>query len=105
MRYLAKSGIYVQLSRTAEGKIFSVTFVDHHNKCVFKGSEVGIKAGDFESLRTSVWAENEKKDGDEKEKSSSAEIADIALAAAGAERSRRAEDEEIMRRGRRGPGY
>lgn len=105
LRYLAKSGIYVQFSRTAEGKIFGVTFVDHHNKCVFKGSEVGIKAGDFESLRTSVWAENEKKDGDEKEKSTSAEIADIALAAAGAERSRRAEDEEIMRRGRRGPGY
>ena len=105
LRYLAKSGIYVHFSKTADGKIFGVTFVDHHNKCVFKGSEVGIKAAEFESLRTGVWVENEKRDGDEKEKTASAEIADIALAAAGAERSRRAEDEEIMRRGRRGPGY
>lgn len=100
LRYLAKSGIYVAFSKTTDGKIFGVTFVDHHNKCAFKASEVGIKAAEFEQLRTSVWAENEKGGN---EKSTSAEIADLAIAAAGAERSRRNEDEEIMRRGRRGP--
>ena len=100
-RYLAGFGIHAFFSKTAGGKIFGATMVDHQTKCVFKASELGIKASEFEDLRTHVW----KEDGDEKEKTASAEIADIALAAAGAERSRRAEDEEIMRRGRRGPGY
>ena len=103
-RYLAKSGIYLHFSKTADGKIFGVTFVDHHNKCVFKASELGFKAQEFESLRTGTWAEHEKKGGEEKEKNASAEIADLAIAAVVAERSRRNEDEEIMRRGRRGPG-
>ncbi len=104
LRYLAKSGIYVKFSKTAEGKIFGVTFVDHHNKCVFKASEVGIKAKEFEELRTGTWAEHEK-GGDTKERSAAEDAADLALAALGAERSRRNEDEEIMRRGRRGPGH
>ncbi len=98
-RYLAGFGIHAFFSKTAGGKIFGVTMVDHQTKCVFKASELGIKASEFEELRTNVW----KEDRDEKEKTAAEEAADIALAALGAERSRRGEDEEIMRRGRRGP--
>ena len=101
-RYMAKSGIFVQFSKRADGAVFGVTFVDHHNKCCFKASELpGIKASLFEEARQGIWELNEH--CDEKEKTTSSEIADIAIAAAGAERSRRGEDEEIMRRGRKGP--
>lgn len=101
-RYLAKSGIFVQFAKRADGAIFGVTFVDHHNKCCFKASELpGLKASMFESARQGVWTLNEH--CDEKEKATTSEIADIAIAAVGAERSRRNEDEEIMRRGRKGP--
>ena len=101
-RYLAKCGIYLKLSTNVDGRIFGVTFVDHHNKCVFKASDLpDITASMFEEARVSKW--EIQKDWDEKEKMTAEDAADIALAALGAERSRRGEDEQIMKRGRRGP--
>ena len=85
-----------------DGRIFGVTFVDHHNKCVFKASDLpDITASMFEEARVNKW--DVQKDWDEKEKVTAEDAADIALAALGAERSRRNEDELIMKRGRRGP--
>ena len=101
-RYLAKCGIYLKFSTNVDGRIFGVTFVDHHNKCVFKASVLpDITASMFEEARVNKW--EVQKDWDEKEKVTAEDAADIALAALGAERSRRNEDEQIMKRGRRGP--
>lgn len=101
-RYLSKCGIYLKLSTNVDGRIFGVTFVDHHNKCVFKASDLpDITASMFEEARVNKW--EVQKDWDEKEKVTAEDAADIALAALGAERSRRNEDEQIMKRGRRGP--
>ena len=101
-RYLSKCGIYLKLSTNVDGRIFGVTFVDHHNKCVFKASDLpDITASMFEEARVNKW--EVQKDWDEKEKVTAEDAADIALAALGAERSRRGEDEQIMKRGRRGP--
>ena len=101
-RYLSKCGIYLKLSTNVDGRIFGVTFVDHHNKCVFKASDLpDITASMFEEARVNKW--EVQKDWDEKEKVTAENAADIALAALGAERSRRGEDEQIMKRGRRGP--
>lgn len=101
-RYLAKCGIYLKLSTNVDGRIFGVTFVDHHNKCVFKASDLpDITASMFEETRVNKW--EVQKDWDEKEKVTAEDAAGIALAALGAERSRRGEDEQIMKRGRRGP--
>ena len=84
-----------------DGRIFGVTFVDHHNKCVFKASDLpDITASMFEAARVNKW----EKDWDEKEKVTAEDAADLVLAALGAERSRRNEDEEIMRKGKRRPG-
>lgn len=99
-RTMAKSGIYVQLRRNVNGGVYSVSLVDHITKSVFRANELGFKAADFKELE----AERGKPlDTAHEEKPLSSEIADIAIAAAGAERSRRSEDEEIMRRGRKGP--
>ena len=104
LRYMEKCEIHVRFSKREDGVIFGVTFVDHHNKCVFKASELpGIKASMFEDARQNIWGPNEHRD--EKEESTVSEITDLAIAALGAERSRRNEDEEIMRRGRKGPSY
>ena len=104
LRYMEKCEIHVRFSKRDDGVIFGVTFVDHHNKCVFKASELpGIKASMFEDARQNIWGPNEHRD--EKEESTVSEIADLAIAALGAERSRRNEVEEIMRRGRKGPSY
>ncbi len=101
-RYLAKCGIYLKLSTNVDGRIFGVTFVDHYNKCVFKASDLpDITASMFEDARVNKW--EHQKDWDEKEKVTADDAAVIALAALGAERSRRNEDEQIMKRGRRGP--
>lgn len=100
-RYLSKCGIYLKLSTNVDGRIFGVTFVDHHNKCVFKASDLpDITASMFEAARVNKW----EKDWDEKEKATAEDAADLVLAALGAERSRRNEDEEIMRKGKRRPG-
>ena len=121
LRYLAKWGIYTKFSKTAEGRIFGVTFVDHQNKCVFKASDLpGVTASQFEAARADIWAKNTaggsafRKDGAEKEERHekdsadtrmdaaeiSAEVAGIAISAFGNEKSRRNEDEEEMEKGR-----
>ena len=38
---LQKEGITVQVSRSKDGRIFGMTYVDHQNKSVFKGSDLG----------------------------------------------------------------
>ena len=121
LRYLAKWGIYTKFSKTAEGRIFGVTFVDHQNKCVFKASDLpGVTASQFEAARAEIWAKNTaggsafRKDGAEKEERHekdsadtrmdaaeiSVEVAGIAISAFGNEKSRRNEDEEEMEKGR-----
>ena len=100
-RILRKKNIGIVFSRTKEGKIFGVTFIDHQTRCVFKSSELkGISAGEFEEARMTKWPAEDREwkvyDGP-KEKSAAEETAETVMAA---ERSRRGEDEEIMRRGR-----
>lgn len=99
-RILRKKSIGVVFSKTDKGQIFGVTFIDHQTRCVFKSSELkGISAGLFEDARQNKWPPE---DRDETPKESTSEdIADAAMAIMAAERSRRSEDEEIMRRGRR----
>lgn len=122
LRYLAKWGIYTKFSKTAEGKIFGVTFVDHQNKCVFKASDLpGVTASQFEAARANIWAKNnssssaaqqhgaEKEENHEKDSTEShldaaeisAEVASVALSAFGSESSRQNEDEEEMQKGRK----
>ena len=103
-RILRKQNIGIVFSRTKDGKIFGVTFIDHQTRCVFKSSEIkGISAGQFEEARMTKWPpeDRDRKVYEEpKEKSVSEEAAETLLAAMAAERSRRGEDEVIMRRGR-----
>ena len=105
-RYLTKSGIYLDLSITKDGKIFGVTLVDHHTKCVFKASELdGLKASMFESLRLGDQLREEKTSREEKTKSEEdnnlTSAMDLAMAAVGNESSRRSEDEEMPTKGKR----
>lgn len=107
-RYLTKSGIYLDLSKTKDGKIFGVTLVDHHNKCVFKASELdGLKASMFESLRVRDVVKQEKEAAAQKpqdkgeDHSLTVELVNTALSVIGGESSRRGEDEEVMFKGKR----
>ena len=114
-RYLAKWGIYTKFAKTADGKIFGVTFVDMKNKCVFKASDLpGITASKFEEVRAYIWAKQAKAEENAAAKAESqaekksrinydapitvaelcAEVASIVLTALGKERSRRNEDED-----------
>ena len=103
-RILRKQNIAVVFSRTKEGKIFGVTFIDHQTRCVFKASELkGITAGQFEDARMTKWPAEDREwkvYEEPKEKTAAEDAADTLIAAMAAERSRRGEDEEIMRRGR-----
>lgn len=115
LRYLAKWGIYTKISKTADGKIFGVTFVDMKNKCVFKASDLpGITASQFEEARANIWAKQAKAaeqaaakaEGSAEHKAASnydnsvtaaeicADVASIAITAFGNERSRQNEDED-----------
>ena len=114
LRYLAKWGIYTKFSKTADGKIFGVTFVDMKNKCVFKASDLpGITASQFEEARANIWAKQAKaaKQAATKAESTAgqraaqtdtpvtaaeicADVASIAITAFGSERSRQNEDED-----------
>ncbi len=44
-RTLQKEGISIHVSRSKDGKIFGLTYVDHQNKSVFKGSDLGKENG------------------------------------------------------------
>ena len=103
-RILRKKNIGMVFSRTKEGKIFGVTLIDHQTRCVFKSSELkGISAGQFEEARMTTWPPEDREwkvYEEPKEKTAAEEAADTLVAAMAAERSRRNEDEEIMRRGR-----
>ena len=103
-RILRKFNIGLKLSKTKDGKIFGVTLIDHQTRSCFKISELnGISAAEFEKARLEKWPPEPEKASAEKEKDAASEAADLLISAVGAERSRRGEDEEIMRRGRKGP--
>ena len=103
-RILRKMNIAIVFSRAREGTIIGVTFIDHQTRNVFKCSELkGIEAQMFEEARMTKWPpeDREWKVWEEPKEKSAIEIAaDTVLAAMAAERSRRNEDEEIMRRGK-----
>jgi len=56
-RRLAPKGIDAVFSRTDEGHVFGVTFIDHTSRSVFKGSELekGLSASAFEALLSGPW--------------------------------------------------
>lgn len=58
-RKLTGKGIDVVYSRTDEGRVFGVTFIDHTSRSVFKGSELekGLSASTFQQLFETVWNE------------------------------------------------
>lgn len=103
-RILRKKNIGIILSRTKDGIIFGVTIVDHQTRCLFKASELnGISAGQFEEARMTKWPLEDREwkvYEAPMEKRAAEEAADLILSVMGAERSRRHEDEEIMKRGR-----
>lgn len=114
LRYLARWGIYTKFAKTADGKIFGVTFVDMKNKCVFKASDVpGITASQFEEARAHIWAKQAKATEHAATKTNGAteragiqtdtpvtaaeicaDVASIAITAFGSERSRQNEEED-----------
>ena len=57
-RKLSSKGIDVMFSRTDEGRIFGVTFIDHTSRSVFKGSELekGLSAAAFQELSIGAWS-------------------------------------------------
>ena len=109
--FMAKSGIYVRISRNVNGQVFGVTLVDHKTKCVFKASELGLKAADFQELKYKASTKGHPaKARDEKEKAAPSvsseselgkDVALVALAAVGVERNRHYIDEQIMRKARK----
>ena len=103
-RILRKMNIGIVFSRSREGNIIGVTFIDHQTRNVFKCSELkGIDAKMFEDARMTKWPAEDREWTiweEPKEKTVTEEAAETVLAAAAAERCRRNEDEEIMRRGR-----
>ena len=103
--YLKKSGIKVVISRNVNNHIFGAVFIDHKNKCVFKASELPkFSAKMIEDARQNKWyGEDNEKERNDQSRTAAEEAADLLISALGAEKSRRHEDEEIMRRGRKGP--
>lgn len=103
--YLKKSGIKVVISRNVNNQIFGAVFIDHKNKCVFKASELPkFSAKMIEEARQNKWyGEDTEKERNDHSRTAAEETADLLISALGAEKSRRHEDEEIMRRGRKGP--
>lgn len=100
-RYLKKFGICVVFSMTHAGEIFGVTFIDHRTRNVFKCSELeGLSAKEFEKARMEKWPKEEGSESNEKssDKHLADDVVEVALAGLVQERSRRNEDEEIMRR-------
>jgi hypothetical protein len=43
MESLKKEGVHPVLQRNEAGRLYGITYVDHHTKCVFKGSDLGKK--------------------------------------------------------------
>ena len=99
---LAKFGISVEFSRNSEGRILGATFIDHEQQCCFKASELkGITAADLDCA-DQRWQEN---DGEKGNAASAADnLAAITIAAIGAERNRRRDDEVYMKQGRNNQG-
>ena len=97
-RWMAKSGAYVAFSKTDKGKIFAVTFIDHHTKCCFKTSDLdGITPKLFEEARLHVWKDTPNHKSIHEEISQA--IAGSIVTGLGNERSRRNEDEKLMQKG------
>ena len=63
-RKLSSKGIDAVFSRTDEGRIFGVTFIDHTSRSVFKGSELekGLSAAAFQELSTGAWSASSSQD-------------------------------------------
>ena len=99
---LAKFGISVEFSRSSEGRIFGATFIDHEQQCCFKASELkGICAENLDRA-DKLWQEQ---DGEKGNAASAADnLAAITIAAIGAERNRRRDDEVYMKQGRNNQG-
>ena len=99
LRWMAKSGVYVAFSKTEKGKIYAVTFIDHHTKCCFKTADLnGITPKLFEEARLHVWKDTPREQKSVHEEISQA-IAGSLLSGLGNESSRRHEDEKLMRQG------
>jgi hypothetical protein len=54
VRHLVEEGINTVVRRTAEGRIYGITFIDHNSRSVFNGSQLAkeLSAGAFNSLWT-----------------------------------------------------
>ena len=99
---LAKFGISVEFSRSSEGRIFGATFIDHEQQCCFKASELkGICAEDLDRANK-LWQEQDGEKGNAA--SATDNLAAITIAAIGAERNRRRDDEVYMKQGRNNQG-
>lgn len=102
-RMLEKTGITVCFSKSADGKIFGATFIDHRAKCCLKASELPkVKAAMFEDMRLTHWPEDEKEKADAfSTLGTAADAVDLAMKMLNEENDKNAEDEELMRRGRK----
>ena len=111
---LRKKGITVHYNYDGDGRIAGATFIDHQTRSAFKASEVGLSAATIRARAEGEWRANEK--GGEKEKNDAVSRTqaqersavregaridpDAVLGLLEGGRSRRAEDEEYMRKAR-----
>ena len=67
---LQQKQIYTVLRQNAEGRLYGITFVDNHNKCVFNGSDLG-KGHSAAALQSRLATVNENSIAKDKPNSSS----------------------------------
>ena len=103
-RMLANKGITVEFVKAHDGKIADAVFVDHSSKYCFEAGAIrGLSADMFDSMSHTQWSFGESAEYNDtldrhRDYTNYAEMAVMALET---EHSRRNEDEELMRKGRR----
>lgn len=105
MKLLALNGMNVHLVKADDGKIVDAVFIDHLSQCCFGIESIkGLNADVIDSMSRTQWAIGAAEEyGASDMQKAHTDYTELALSALGAEQSRRNEDEEIMRRGRKGP--
>ena len=100
---LANKGITVELVKTEDGKIADAVFIDHLSKCCLGIESIkGLNADMLDSMSHSQWMIGATEEAVSADRNKDyPDYLELAIMALGAEQSRRHEDEDIMRKGRR----
>lgn len=101
---LANKGITVEFVKTEDGKISDAVFIDHLLKCCIGIESIkGLNADMLDSMSHTQWSIGESIEYNDTadQTKNHTDYTEIAIMALSVERSRRNEDEEIMRKGKR----